>query len=319
MKQLIVKMLALACYYCGADGFFYWLNRKSKRIVTFHNVLPDELFRPGLANGVSNRHSDFKLIVEECAKRYKFSTDLHDVTTLTITFDDGYRNQYTTAFKTLQKMGIPAYLFVSGDVARGDGLLIDKLLHWVAEAPIELIPNGNRRRYWCEVVRPALMNDGKAKGESVFKDLDAKYPYSKIIASLPQEYLRERMGKIGEEELAEMRLAGWRIGWHTKSHYPLSRLTEEEVRKELDSPPEFRSACLSYPYGNPCEVGDMAVKIAEELGYPCAVSNTNAAKYCRYFLPRMSLTSDRYMLHFELSGCKYFLQHLKLLPKGDAS
>ena len=31
--------------------------------VTFYDVLPDELFRPGLANGVSNRLSESKSII----------------------------------------------------------------------------------------------------------------------------------------------------------------------------------------------------------------------------------------------------------------
>lgn len=322
MKYSVLKILAVLAYWFGVDALFYWLNRKAKRIITFHNILPDELFRNGIANGVSNKLGDFERIIDECGKCFMFSTDLFDAKTLTITFDDGYRNQYTTAFKALQKRGIPAYLFVSGENlqthnSRSEyGLLIDKLLHWVAEAPIELIPDGNRLRYWVVEIWPRFMADSENKGKKLFSELCAKYPYEKIVESLPDDYVHERLDIISDVELDEMRHAGWKIGWHTGSHYPLARLPGEALRRELDSPEEFRQVCLSYPYGNPVEVGDAAIKMAETMGYPCAVSNTNTAmsNTSRFFLPRMSLPVNKYRLHFRLSGLEYFIKHRKLLP-----
>lgn len=73
---------------------------------------------------------------------------------------------------------------------------------------------------------------------------------------------------------------------------------------------------MSYPYGNPCEVGEGAIRIAQELGYPCAVANTNEVEHGQYFLPRMALSADKYLLHFELSGCKHFIKYRRLLPSG---
>lgn len=312
MKIKILKVISMLAYYSGVDTLFYWLNRKAKRIITFHNVLPDALFRPGIANGVSNKLSDFERIIDECAKRFKFSIDLFDVSTITITFDDGYRNQYTTAFKALQKRGIPAYLFVSGEA--NNVLTIDKLLHWVAEVPIEYIPGCNRLQYWIKDVWPRFMADSARKGLSVFESFDAVYPYDKISECLPKDYKRERLSGILPVELDEMRNAGWKIGWHAKSHYPLSKLTEAEQRQELGSPSEFRGVCLSYPYGNPVEVGDFALRLAEELGYPCAVSNTNAVEASMFFLPRMSLAANKYLLNFQLSGCKHWIKTKRLLP-----
>lgn len=322
MKRRLVHLLAVVCYFCGLDALFYALNRRAKRIVTFHNVLRDELFRPGLANGVSNRLSEFKRIVDECAKRFPISNDLFDPKTLTITFDDGYRNQYTTAFKYLREKGVPAILFMAGDLVpegekRGEdaqatmttGLFIDLLLHWVAEVPQEQIPCGNRLAHWMTVVWPAFVaNDSTLPSREVLVDVASK---------LPTDYRRERLGTISAAELDEMRAAGWQIGWHTKRHVPLASLDEAGVRAELDSPPAYRSVCLSYPFGNPEEVGEVAVRVAEELGYPCAVSNTNTAPEnatSRYFLPRLALSADTYELHFELSGLKFFLQHRRLLP-----
>ena len=338
MKNVVVEVVAYLAYWLGSDALFYWLNRRAKRILTFHNVLPDELFRPGIANGVSNRLSDFERIIDECAKRFKFSTDLFDSTTLTVTFDDGYRNQYTTAFKALQKRGIPAYLFVAGDIGRVErvdrveGLVVDLLTHWIDNVPAGRyvvgavgvavdINSESRMSVWSNVIWPMFMADAEHKGASVLSACDKAYPIEKILASLPEDYRKERFEGVTKDECEEMRSSGWKIGWHTWSHYPLSSLSEDDQRQELDSPPEFRNVCLSYPYGNHAEVGMVAKKVAKGLGYPCAVSNTNEAEPSRFFLPRMSVLpdKDKYRLHFQLSGLEYFMKHKRLLPRLDVS
>lgn len=218
--------------------------------------------------------------------------------------------------------GRAAILFMAGDLApegekRGEdapttkttGLFIDLLLHWVAGVPLERIPCGDRLVHWMTVVWPAFVaHDSTLPSREVLID---------VVSKLPTDYRRERLGRISAAELGEMRAAGWQIGWHTKSHVPLAALDEADVRAELDSPAAYRSVCLSYPFGNPEEVGEVAVRLAEELGYPCAVSNTNTAPEnatSRYFLPRLALPADKYDLHFELSGLKFFLKNRRLLP-----
>ena len=313
-------IVAIAAYWTGVDALFYWLNRKAKRIITFHNVLSKDLWVANQANYVSHDLDDFKKIIAMSARKFRFSTDLFDPRTLTITFDDGYHNQYEFAFKSLREKGIPAYVFVADETrtSGGRGLLVDRLLHWVSLAPIEVVPEGNRGGFWRKVVWPRFLSDRETHGEAIMKELDALYSYEKIEASLSDAYRRERLGGISDAELDEMRAAGWKIGWHTRRHCPLVQFTGAALREELDAPPAFKDVCLSYPYGNPIEVGDEAVRVAEALGYPCAVSNCdNVAlnRTSRFFLPRLDLTSDKYDLHFKLSGGFYFLHHHRLLPR----
>lgn len=332
MKSKIINVIALLAYWLAIDALFYWLNRKAKRILTFHNVLPDSMFRDGVANGVSNRLSEFIRIIDECSKKSRFSTDLFDAKTLTITFDDGYRNQYSVAFKELEKRGIPAYVFVSGDVIKNKGrpgLVVDLLTHWMDNVPagqhvlqfdrggqICQINDSNRLAMWSQIIWPAFMDDVTGKGRNVLAACDKAYSMEKILSGLTKEYVRDRLNGISGEEREEMRKAGWKIGWHTWSHFPLAKLGDSDLIRELDSPEEFRNECLSYPYGNMCEVGAPAIKLAESKDFPCAVSNTNETQegVSPYFLPRMSLLSDKYRLHFQLSGLEYFLKHRRLLP-----
>ena len=66
----ITHAVAVACYWTGVDAIFYWLNKKAKRIVTFHNVLPRELWHPG-ANGVSCDLDGFEKVVDLCARKFR--------------------------------------------------------------------------------------------------------------------------------------------------------------------------------------------------------------------------------------------------------
>lgn len=294
MRHKLVETLAFLAYWTGVDALFYWLNRKAKRIVTFHNVLPDALYRYDLANGVSNSESGFRLIVEEITKRYRFSTDVWDAKTCTITFDDGYMNQVEIAGRVLGEMGIPAILFIAGELIGGKGpLLVDQLLHETESV-----------EKWAKEVWPAL-RERKVEGVGL-----------QWMEGFSSEYRRLRLTGANEDQLNELRARGWKIGWHTWRHLPLVSLSEDEVRKELSCPAEYRGEVLSYPFGNPEEVGDAAIRVAKELGYPCAVSNTHAAgaKHGRYFLPRMDLLPNKYMIHFELSGAKFWMMTRRLLP-----
>ena len=336
MKQKLLQFIAVLSYHSGLCALFYWLNRKAKRILTFHNVLPDAMFREGVANGVSTSLSCFEKIVDECKKKFEFSTDLFDARTLTITFDDGYRNQYTTAFASLRRRGIPAYLFVSGDCLTEKtrhgchlGLVIDQITHWIDNVPtglyvlgpqqqvVEICDEG-RSDVWENVLWPMFMNDGENMGRGVLEACNRAYPIKRVIEALPTDYVSERLAGVTWAECEEMISAGWKIGWHTKSHYPLSRLSADDVEHELNPPAALRNECLSYPYGNWAEVGEEAVRMARQMGYPCAVSNTNESSEnaAQFFLPRMTLSADRYMMHLELSGLKFFLKKFKLLPQA---
>ena len=119
----MTRLVAILAYYTGLDRLFYWLNRRAKRILTFHNVLPDELFARNIANGVSCSASEFRTVIRELKRKWKFSTDLFDPATVTITFDDGYLNQYEVAADILKGsaalcfvlFGLIGYLTVSKD------------------------------------------------------------------------------------------------------------------------------------------------------------------------------------------------------------
>lgn len=337
----MTQLIAQICYILQLHRLAYFLNRNRKRIVTFHNVLPDDCFKDNIANGVSCSLSDFKTIIEEISRFYVFSLDLDDAKTVTITFDDGYRNQVEIAAPYLFSKGISAYLFVSGQLLppnKNDGerneearpLTIDLLLHWISYVPngeykfrfggrcwdVHVTKN-NRLQIWSSVFWPAFMNDFMSKGVGLLNALDAIYPLDSIIKSLPKKYAEQRLGCPAIEQLDELRTKGWEIGWHTYSHYPLAKLSHEEKIKELISDSKCPSKVLSFPFGGPQEVDFDCLEIAKSMNYTAAVSNVNVANILsgKWFRSRMSLSPEPALLHFELSGLKYIFKHGRLLPK----
>ena len=325
MKSAIRKLIAVFAYFTGLDALLYWFNRGAKRIVTFHNVLPDELMEGLPCVGCMETVSAFRRKIDEVANRFRFSSDVDDPKTATIAFDDGTLNEYEVAGEVLREKGIPACLFVAGDVidARPENALVtDKILVWNEFASDDAVKSVfgvvvPRDELWVKYVQPGYREDWQSRGKKFLARLEAVCSVESLLAKLPSEWGRLRMSGVTSAQLADLRARGWKIGWHTWSHYPLGMLDTAAKRQELDSPKDYRDVALCYPYGDIGAIGEESMKIAEEYGYPCALSNDPdySPHRGRHFRLRMALPENKYELHMVLSGLKYFIKFRKLLPR----
>lgn len=335
MKHKIVALLAFLCYWSGVDRLFYFFNRKAKRIITFHNIIPEHLLPQGKRIGLTETADEFSMMICEIRKHFRLSTDVSDSSTVTITFDDGYLNQYAIACKNrVINETEGAIIFATGKMMNNhnsaEALIVDLLLHWTELADdgsyhIPAIHSGtiklsahNRSHVWQSYIWPAFVRDKISKGENLLKALDIAYPMDKVFGKCSEEYLKLRLTGISDANIEDLQRKGWLVGWHTQNHYPLSSLTiEEQVREIVEEAPEYmKDVVFSYPYGEPTTVNADSILIARKGGFPCAVSNISEvhARMGRYFLPRYMLSHNKYMLHFELSGIKHFIQSHRLLP-----
>ena len=331
MKQGLQYIVAFLSYWLGLSDIFYAINKKAKRVITFHNVIPDNLCPPSMVDSTVCTESSFRRILAEIRTRFRVSNDLADTQSVTLTFDDGYLNQYEIASRVLDQMGnLPAALFVSGanrdNTNPNKALVVDLLLLWVnfarpgkysiAGKTFELT-SSNRHLTWVSILRPAFVADVDSGGENVLKELSSQCSVALILGSLSPEYVRLRYTGVSSTQIDELRKRGWRVGWHTRKHFPLKALSMERKRDELTPDQDMNGEWFSYPYGESMSVGDADLKMVEKSGYPCAFSNINYDTELRgrFFLPRMGLKEDRYLLHYELSGLKHFLKHFGLLPR----
>lgn len=314
----IKKTIYWSAYWAGLDALFYFLNRRAKRIVCFHSVLPCGMKLPGLACGLDNTEEEFREIVREIRLKFPISNDVHDPKTATLTFDDGFLNQYEVAGRILKEEGdVPAILFVAGDMAGcrdpENCLVVEKLLAWTTYAKVNA--EKNRMGVWKDV-RAAFVTDVDGKGKRAVETCNAIEPMKDVLERLPAEYRRLRMTGVNNEQIDELKRRGWVVGWHSKSHFPLAALSEDEQRRELEAPACISRGVLAYPYGDDKNVSCATIRIAKELGYASAVSfMTDPGPMAgSRFLPRMFLRPDKYALHAELSGFLHFLRTHKRLP-----
>ena len=272
MIKLIVAFLG---YWSGLDALFYWLNRKAKRVLTFHNVLPDAIASEVPSFGYADKLSEFASIIEEIGRRFVFDVDVDKEGTCTITFDDGYLNEYEVAGKWLMERNIPAILFVAGNIigAKADDCLSVDKRH--------------------------------------LKELGIDF------SSLSPEWKRLRFSGVTKEQLDDLRAHGWLVGWHSKSHEAISQMTLDRQREELAAPSEYRNVPMSYPFGMSSAVSMDTIRLAKEAGFPCAFSNDPWESPMRgnFYRMRYPVSTNKYEMHFLLSGLKYFIQHRKLLPR----
>lgn len=332
MKRKVLYLAQFLCYWLGIDALFYWLNRRAKRIVCFHHVLPDDLFIPHV-DGFEMNETSFRACIRELKKHFRFSTDVTDSQTLTVSFDDGWRNQYTTAARVLQEEGdVPAILFVSGEMIDNadpfHSLAMELVAHWtrfVPEGAYKLTFKGEpyaidihskqTRRQAGNLVQKLFREDGATHGRSLLDALDDACAFKTVLGTLSARYLEERLTGVSRRQLEDLRKRGWIVGWHSKSHFPLKLLTADDQRAELTPADEVCKEVMAYPYGSPDAVDDVTRSIVAELGYKKALSfmTEPGQPYGPHFLPRYLISANKHELHFVLSGVNHFLRYCKLL------
>jgi glycosyltransferase involved in cell wall biosynthesis/peptidoglycan/xylan/chitin deacetylase (PgdA/CDA1 family) len=183
-----------------------------------------------------------------------------------VTFDDGYRDNLTTALPLLRERGIPATFFIAGEEA-GDG-----------------------RTFWWERFDASLeaMNLADASARGLHGRLMAAEPAERrtLLAELPpgEDDVPERMSpaelvELGGDPLVE-------IGAHGATHRAFSSLGPEEQRHEIESNVRrLREATgggiasFAYPFGG--LFTDETPRILGDAGLTAACTIENAAVTAR--------------------------------------
>lgn len=322
----------------GFNWLSYRLNHGSKRILAYHNVIPDAHYRNDLHEGVSHSESVFRAQIGHLARHFKLGLDLADPRQLTLSFDDGYRNQHAVAHPILMQFGIQAYFFCTLDLVRDSRpLLIDEIMCWLGHARpgeyvialpgvaepmvLALRDETDCSRCWG-LLYPLLLADYPTVAPALRAELDRCQPFGEIWSRLDASYVALRFTPILPHALEAMKAYGHLIGAHGKTHAPIGRLAprlrDEELRAcAAAMGTTYNTAVFCFPYGGLAEVADEV----EEHGFTQAFSNVNLPlpkpqSYHDLMIPRMALgnTADPSEIDFVLSGAKHFLKHGRLLP-----
>jgi peptidoglycan/xylan/chitin deacetylase (PgdA/CDA1 family) len=207
-----------------------------------------------------------------------------------VTFDDGFADTYRYAFPVLQRYRIPATVFVStGYVESGEPFwfeLASYLVYRLHPQSLELqdgtrLPTGDS---WTE--RTASLR----RVHSVLKDLpnDARL---QIIEDWKRRYAKElahgaslHSRPITWPQIIEMAASGIAFGSHTVSHPNLTRLTDEDLNRELtDSKRVLESKLqkpidtIAYPIGTPSAFNSGVISAAREHCYKLGLTYVSGA------------------------------------------
>jgi peptidoglycan/xylan/chitin deacetylase (PgdA/CDA1 family) len=244
------------------------------------------------------------------------------------TFDDGYRDNRDHALPVFRRHGVPLTIYVPSAFADGTGdlwwLTLEAAIARLDQ--VRVVIAGELRCF------PAATADQK---------LAAFHAVYWWLRSLPEVTARAIVAGIAgsagydPSDLCRSLVMSWdelrdlardplvTIGAHTRGHFALAKLSEEEARAEMAESierveRELGRPCrhFSYPYGDEGSAGAREFRLARELGLATAVTTRKGLLHARHAgepvaLPRLSLNGDyqdERFLSVLLSGVPFALR-----------
>jgi peptidoglycan/xylan/chitin deacetylase (PgdA/CDA1 family) len=222
------------------------------------------------------------------------------------TLDDGYRDNLVHALPVFEKHNCPFTVYVTPGFVEAS-----TEMWWVA---LERIIAGNTGR--IEAAGTAAELDGTSAAKWA-----AWAALSPAVQGMPEHeqrvWIRETCSRfeLNLAALCQELIMSWNevrklaahplatIGAHTLNHFAVSRLSEDEARKEIALSGKALERELgrpvrhfAYPYGNVAHAGRRDFKLCAEAGYATAVTTRMGAVYRQHgqhlhALPRVMVSS----------------------------
>ena len=273
LKYLARNIVAPTLYASGFDRVISHFSRKKGLIIIYHGIIPHDNLK---YNSRQLLLGDFKKQIEYLSKHFRIislTEMFHRYRSgieggercLSITFDDGYENNYKYAYPTLRDLQIPSTFFVCTQLFDENRILwndiIDVYIQHIGE---ELAYEG------FKFVRtgPKTMIDTSRKidlrqfvrsldpeaHQAFIEHVKAAHGIASVLAKIDTDFWRlmssEQVREIAEHELME-------VGSHTHSHYELSKVHPDAAREELTKSKETLEAqiqqevkAIAFPYGS---------------------------------------------------------------------
>jgi peptidoglycan/xylan/chitin deacetylase (PgdA/CDA1 family) len=295
-------------------------NRRRLLIVTYHGLRHDSapdrswLLLPlsEFVKQMEYLRSHYDVVpLDEAVQDYRAGS--HSRARACITFDDGYRNNLELALPVLQRLGLPATIFLP------TGFIGTSKLLWTTKLELALrhASDADRHRVaeWVGVDRvPAASVECVFQISEALKTLpparrDALLAKTYAMLPPPSSAEVQPFAFLTWPEVHSMEKSGLvAFGAHTVNHEIVRNLDDAMLREELaTSIAEIARQCsrpsrvFAYPNGREADFDDRAVRILQELGCTAAVSTIeglNDASVPPYALRRVSVGADMHITEF---------------------
>ncbi len=294
MSKSLESIAVMTANFSGFIDTYAFIRRKLSKsqivIVMYHRVCPEKDYWSSLALNTQS----FEQQIEYFSSNFKV-VPLGEIAQLihqrrpfpkkavVITFDDGYKDNYSYAYPILKKYGVPATIFLTAGYIGSDKLFwwdkISYLIHHTQTSQLHLGDLGSHRfqsiedrHYASHIIIEHLkkLPDG-TKDVLMNKLLDISQ------VSIPSDLGRDLF--LSWEEVKEMSKGGIDFGAHTVSHpiltnIPLKQAQDEIIQSKMSIEDEIEKevTIFSYPNGN---FNSELVRFIKENGFTCAVSTSS--------------------------------------------
>jgi len=302
MIQVLLRLLAQALSKSA--------GRQRLCILTYHRVLPTpDVLRPAepdaakFAEQLQLLVRTFNILRLDRAVSL-LAADQLPPRALSVTFDDGYRDNFDVALPILRRFEVPATFFVASGFMAGGAMFNDTI--------IEAIRTAKRQSFALPWAEQQTVQIGSIAEK--LQAIDSLLPVVKKIplverARVVQE-LAQRMDAdppsqlmMSAEQVKSLHEQGMEVGAHTLHHPILSSLPDTEAQHEIAASKQQLEALLgvpvtgfAYPNGRPGrDYAPVHAAMVQQAGFAYAVSTrwaTADAASPLYELPRVAPWGD---------------------------
>lgn len=198
-----------------------------------------------------------------------------------ITFDDGYADNYHLALPILKRHGLPATFFIATGFLDGGCMWNDRIIESVRACASKVLDLTD-----LDLGRHTLdcISDRRAAISTLIKQL--KYRPAEQRAAIAEEIAHGALVPLPRDlmmtsqEVKALHEAGMQIGAHTITHPILAQLPENQARQEIEGSKHFLEALLderinlfAYPNGKPSDdYTPQTADLVRSLDFDAAVS-----------------------------------------------
>ena len=244
------------------------------------------------------------------------------------TFDDGYRDNREHALPIFKKYNIPMTIFIVSDYSSHKGelwwLALEEIIAGRSEVEDPTSPGNTlktattKQKYAAfDHIYWQIRHGDQHEQRRIIREMAKRHDFD-IEALTKREIMDwDELRALAKEPLVHLEA-------HTKSHYAIAQLQEDEVRSEISEGLDVmerelghRPTHFCYPYGDARSAGLRDFRICQDLGFKTAVTTRKAVVFPAHkdhltALPRVSLNGEyqrqRYVELF-LSGVPFFLRN----------
>lgn len=337
-------LLAVFLYYTGVLCLLnrMW-GRKYARILSFHRIVENPTQADSTPSLPYLTARNFESLLQYLKEKYhilsldEWVSSQKKPAGVILTFDDGWKDNFTYAFSLLKKYEVPAVIYLTVSlVGTRKTLWQVRLFGLLCNLDPQKVQN---------LADPEIRRKLNGIWESGFK-IESFRALTSFLKTKPNQQILNLVADLegNEEELAEQHFLGWEeikemrksgicFGSHTLNHVILTRENKETIKEELDLSKEILEKHLkteihhfAFPNG---EFNHNIKSMVQQAGYVSAVTireDLNSDGTDKYELNRIEMEENKVTdlkgkfcrPLYELETCRLYLK-IKNLSKSKPS